>query len=102
MEKLIDRVRVDGVPRIAFIKRTPIPGRKPGVFASSFNPITVAHVELMRRASESFSLDETIAVAAVANADKLEYECSLQDRLEMLMLTFAEEPGISVGLSSHA
>ena len=72
------------------------------VFASSFNPPTIAHVELIRRAAESFSLDEILALAGQTNADKRDYESSLEQRLQMLTLTFAAEPHVSIGLSSHA
>jgi nicotinate (nicotinamide) nucleotide adenylyltransferase len=102
LSEAIDRVSVDGPPRIELIKRASVKGGKLGVFASSFNPVTIAHVELMRRAAEAFSLDETLALAGIANADKLQYECSLEDRLAMLALTFVEDPRVSVGVSSHA
>jgi nicotinate (nicotinamide) nucleotide adenylyltransferase len=75
---------------------------KLGVFASSFNPPTTAHVELIKRATENFSLDQTLALAGKTNADKTAYECPLEDRLAMMELTFAEQPRISIGLSSHA
>ncbi|HXF38742.1 MAG TPA: nicotinate-nicotinamide nucleotide adenylyltransferase [Blastocatellia bacterium] len=89
-------------PVIELIKRADISGPRLGVFAASFNPPTVAHVELIRCATNAFPLDEVIALAGHANADKLEYECSLEDRLEMLRLTFASEPRVSIGVSSHA
>lgn len=102
LKEVVDRVDTGGEPRVEIIKRAQAAGPRLGVFASSFNPTTIAHVELMRRATEAFSLDETLALASVANADKLQYECPLEDRLAMLMLTFAEEPRVSIGLSSHA
>lgn len=89
-------------PVIELIKRADVSGPRLGVFAASFNPPTIAHVELMRSASDTLSLDEVVALAGRANADKLEYECSLEDRLEMLRLTFVSEPGVSIGVSSHA
>jgi nicotinate (nicotinamide) nucleotide adenylyltransferase len=89
-------------PEIELIKRADISGPRLGVFAASFNPPTVAHVELIRCATNTYSLDEVVALAGRANADKLEYECSLADRVEMLRLTFASEPRISIGVSSHA
>ena len=89
-------------PVIELIKRADINGPRLGVFAASFNPPTVAHVELIRCATKTFSLDEVVALAGRANADKLEYECSLEDRLAMLRLTFASEPRVSIGVSSHA
>ena len=41
-------------------------------------------------------------MAGVANADKSSYECSLEDRLAMLLSAFNDEPAMSVGVSSHA
>ena len=98
---IIEETNRSGAPQIDFIKRDQA-GKKLGVFASSFNPPTLAHVELIRLAARSFELDEILALAGSANADKLAYECSLDDRLAMLSLTFAAEPRVSVGLSSHA
>ncbi len=89
-------------PSIQFIKRAELSGPRLGIFASSFNPTTTAHVELMRRAAREFRLDETLALAGLANADKSEYECSLEDRLQMLTLAFADERRVSIGVSSHA
>ena len=92
----------NGPPHIELIKRAEATGARLGVFASSFNPPTIAHVQLIQRAAEAFSLDEILALAGKTNADKLDYECSLEDRLAMLTLTFADEPRVSIGLSSHA
>ena len=100
--KIIERVRTDSEPQIELIKRAEMTGPRLGVFAASFNPITIAHVELMRRAASQFSLDETLALAGKTNADKDSYECPLEDRLRMLALTFAGDGGVSMGLSSHA
>ncbi len=102
LREMIERMDVAGPPRVEFIKRANRSGPRVGVFASSFNPTTSAHVELMRRAIEACSLDEMIALAGVANADKTSYECTLEDRLGMLALTFARDARISIGLSSHA
>ena len=100
---MIARTDPSGAPHIEMIKRA---GRRRaarlGLFASSFNPVTIAHLELMRRALAEFSLDEMLAVAGCANADKTSYECALEDRLQMLCLALSNEARISVGLSSHA
>ena len=102
LREMIERMDVEGPPRIELIKRAKRSGPRVGIFASSFNPTTSAHVELMRRAIEACSLDEMIALAGLANADKTSYECPLEDRLEMLALTFADDARTSIGLSSHA
>lgn len=102
ISETIERVRQSSEPRIEVIKRGASGGVRLGVFASSFNPPTVAHVELIRRATEAFSLDETLALASQANADKTSYECSLEDRVAMMELAFARDARMSIGLSSHA
>jgi nicotinate-nucleotide adenylyltransferase len=97
-----DQSESGDVPVIELINRAEVTGPRLGVFAASFNPPTIAHVELIRCATNTFFLDEVVALAGRANADKLEYECSLEDRVEMLRLTFASEPRISIGISSRA
>jgi nicotinate (nicotinamide) nucleotide adenylyltransferase len=96
--------RLDEVsePHIEIIKRAKATGRKLGVFASSFNPPTIAHVELIRRAAQRFALDQTIVLAGQANADKVDYECSLEYRIEMVRLAFTDDNHASIGVSSHA
>ncbi len=89
-------------PAIHFIKKANLTPRRLGIFASSFNPFTTAHLELMQRASAQFALDETLALAGMANADKSDYECSIEDRLMMLRLALGDDPHLSIGLSSHA
>jgi nicotinate-nucleotide adenylyltransferase len=100
--EIIELVDPRGEPHIEIAQRAKTTGRRLGVFASSFNPPTTAHVELIQRASNAFTLDEVLALAGKANADKLDYECSLEDRLAMLTVAFAKEPRVSIGLSSHA
>jgi len=102
ISEAIARVRQSSEPRIEIIDRAATSGPRLGVFASSFNPPTLAHVELIRRASEAFSLDETIAFASDTNADKLSYACSLEDRVAMMELALVDDPRTSIGLSSHA
>jgi nicotinate (nicotinamide) nucleotide adenylyltransferase len=102
LRKVIERVQTEGEPHIELIKRAQVSGPRLGVFAASFNPITIAHIELMRRAASQFSLDETLALAGKTNADKNSYDCPLEERLRMLALTFANDAGVSMGLSSHA
>ena len=102
IKQIIDRTGTSGEPEIGFVKRAPVAGASLGIFASSFNPITTAHFELIRLAANKFSLDETLALAGKANADKKGYECSLEDRLSMLSLTFADSARVSIALSSHA
>ncbi len=101
LSDIIDRLDATGPPAIELIRRAPA-GHRLGVFAASFNPPTIAHIELIQRAAEAYSLDEILALAGKTNADKLDYECSLEDRLAMLTLAFTDRPNVSIGLSSHA
>ncbi|HKV41749.1 MAG TPA: nicotinate-nicotinamide nucleotide adenylyltransferase [Blastocatellia bacterium] len=87
-------------PVIRLVKKLPAEPSSIGVFASSFNPVTVAHMELMTRARARFALDEVLALASVANADKTSYECGLANRLEMLELAVDAAKGVSIGVSS--
>jgi nicotinate-nucleotide adenylyltransferase len=102
LQQSVARADPQGEPRIEMIKQAAFGGPRLGVFASSFNPVTIAHLELMRRALAEFSLDEMLAVAGRANADKSNYECALEARLQMLRLAMSDEPRMAFGLSSHA
>jgi nicotinate (nicotinamide) nucleotide adenylyltransferase len=102
LSEVIARAQTSSEPVIEFLERSRIQGSRVGVFASSFNPLTSAHVELMLRAIRTYELDEVLALAGVANADKRSYECPLEDRLAMLLLAFGDVPAMSIGVSSHA
>lgn len=101
-KEMIERALRSQEPDVEFIRRATASGQRLGVFAASFNPVTTAHLELMNFASSQFSLDEMLALAGATNADKDSYSCSLEDRLEMLLLTFEGDSRVSIGISSHA
>ncbi|MEO1263007.1 MAG: pantetheine-phosphate adenylyltransferase [Bacteroidota bacterium] len=71
------------------------------VFPGSFDPITVGHQELVRRAIPIF---DKIVVAIGINSQK-KYLFSLEQRLEWLQTVFADEPkveiGSYIGLTAH-
>ncbi|HWN98261.1 MAG TPA: hypothetical protein VNS63_03220, partial [Blastocatellia bacterium] len=102
LKEVIQRIEASAEPRVEVLTGAPPAGPRLGVLAASFNPVTVAHLELMHRAARAFSLDETLALVGLSNADKTGYECSLEDRLTMLMLAVENDPWLSIGLSSHA
>lgn len=99
---MIGRAVQSREPCIELIERAAYRGPRLGIFSSSFNPPTIAHIELIRRARNDFSLDEVLALAGTANADKSDYECALEDRLMMLAAAFEERERVSIGLSSTA
>jgi nicotinate-nucleotide adenylyltransferase len=102
LKAIIRRIETARQPRVQLLTQARLTGPRVGILAASFNPVTVAHVELIRRAAKAFSLDETLALAGITNADKTGYECTLEDRLTMLELAVADDSRVSIGLSSHA
>jgi len=97
-----DGVENPSEPGIRIFKRAPETGKSLGVLAGSFNPPTIAHIELMHRAADEFCLDEVLALTGAANADKSSYEAALEERLEMVMAACCDDSRASVGVSSHA
>ncbi|HYM01103.1 MAG TPA: nicotinate-nicotinamide nucleotide adenylyltransferase, partial [Blastocatellia bacterium] len=87
-------------PQIRIIKPAEKPAQSLGVFASSFNPVTNAHLKLIQTARSQFELDAVLALAGTSNADKTHYEASLTDRIEMLSLALESWPEASIGLTS--
>jgi nicotinic acid mononucleotide adenylyltransferase len=102
LSKLIERLEAAPDPLILLVKALSTPGHRLGVFASSFNPPTVAHDALINAARDQFSLDEVLALATIPNADKSSYDCSLEDRVSMMREAFCSSAPVSIGLCSHA
>ncbi|MCU0347254.1 MAG: pantetheine-phosphate adenylyltransferase [Saprospiraceae bacterium] len=74
---------------------------KIAVFPGSFDPITVGHVSLVKRALPLF---DKIIVAVGVNSQK-QTLFSLEQRLDWLKAVFAEEPKVEIaffeGLTAH-
>ena len=100
--KLAECTGLGPEPEVTLIKRAGPSGKRLGVFSSSFNPLTIAHLEVMRAAAEGVGLDEVLALAGKTNADKSDYDCPLEVRIEMLLAGLSQFPNMSVGLSSSA
>lgn len=66
--------------------------KKIAVFPGSFDPITSGHEEIVRRGIKVF--DEIIVAIGINSVKK--YLFSLEERMEMLRLTFEDEPRIKV------
>jgi pantetheine-phosphate adenylyltransferase len=62
------------------------------IFPGSFDPITLGHYDIIKR---SLPLFDEIVVAIGINADK-KYMFSLEDRIQFIKDSFADEPKISV------
>ena len=101
----LEEMNLEGPPTIHLLSKAKngiqeTPG-KLGVFPSSFNPITVAHVELAERAISEFFADEVLLVLDKKVLDKDVFGATLVDRFLMLLLFCLDKPKISVGLASH-
>ena len=67
---------------------------KKAVFPGSFDPITQGHTEIIKRGTRIF---DHIIVAIGVNSQK-KYLFSLEDRMKMLEVCFADYPQISVAV----
>lgn len=66
--------------------------KKLAVFPGSFDPITIGHVDLVKRALPLF--DEVVVAVGINSTKK--YLFSLEQRLEWLEKVFAKEPRVRV------
>ncbi|MDX1272023.1 pantetheine-phosphate adenylyltransferase [Bizionia paragorgiae] len=65
---------------------------KRAIFPGSFDPITLGHYDIIKRA---ISLFDEVIVAIGINADK-NYMFSLEQRLEFIKASFKDEPKVTV------
>ncbi|MFK7924735.1 MAG: pantetheine-phosphate adenylyltransferase [Bacteroidia bacterium] len=65
---------------------------KKAIFAGSFDPITVGHVEIIKRGLKVF--DQVIVAIGINSTKK--YYFSLAQRLEMLKRSFVDEPNVKI------
>jgi pantetheine-phosphate adenylyltransferase len=80
------------LPRLITIHFSPQYAMKIAVFPGSFDPITIGHVDLVRR---SLPLFDKIIVAVGINSTK-KYLFPLEQRMEWLRQVFAEVPQVEV------
>ena len=72
-----------------------------GILGGAFDPPHVGHVELARAAQEHFGL-ESLLVLVVADPGHKQTSATVEARLELTRLAFAEVPGARVEVDSHA
>ena len=64
-----------------------------GLFGGTFNPIHLGHVRVIREVKSGFDLDEILIIpTALPPHKKSENVVAAKDRLEMIRLTFLNEP----------
>lgn len=66
--------------------------KRVALMPGSFDPLTVGHVEMIRRAAEKF---ERVIVAVMINADK-EYLFSIEERTEIARLSLSDLSNVEV------
>ena len=105
LEMLVDQLDPNGEPQVGWVYRAAqhikTAGRKLGIFSGSFNPITVAHIQMIEAAQKKYDLDEILLILARANVDKGVFGLSLADRLSMLKLYAVNREDFSVAACSH-
>ena len=92
-------------PRLAFARHAPAGiEARPGILlclSASFNPLTAAHVWLVREASRMVSPDEVLLLLAKSNVDKAVSGFPLESRLSLLARFVETRPTFSVAACSH-
>ena len=84
----LEGLRVEAPPRAVSIEAGGLDSaRRVGILSGSFNPPTIAHIELARRAKELFGLDMSFFTLSRVTVDKEKIEgLILEDRLLLLSL----------------
>ena len=71
---------------------------KLALFGGSFDPPHRGHVALARLAMDRLRLDRVLIAPVGTQPLKHETAASFEDRVEMVRLAFADEPGMEVSL----
>ena len=72
-----------------------------GIFPASFNPPTLAHLALIRKARQRVDLDEILILLDAQAMDKRIIGAGLEDRVVMLKRLFQRDPLVSIGISNR-
>ena len=93
------------IPRLDLVVRAskglPAKNGRLGVLGGVYNPITRAHLMLTQAAVEQFNLHEVVFVLSRISPHKPLFGASIAQRLEMMQISIADIPFISVGLCTH-
>lgn len=72
-----------------------------GVFAGSFNPLTFAHIELIKQSRKIFKITPILILFDLYNTDKPFHEIPLFHRIYMVYLYFKEDKNILLGITNR-
>ena len=74
LQDLVNSLNDNDEPTIRWVKRDSEGNttklKKVGIFSASFNPLTVAHEQMVKLAQQNFQLNEIILLLAKNNVDK--------------------------------
>ena len=103
--ELFHRLDPTASPRIELIHRAETSisesGKRLGIFSGSFNPLTLAHTQMIGDTITEYDLDELLLLLAKANVDKTVFGLPLAARLLTLKRYTENRERFSVGVSSH-
>lgn len=105
LQSVFAELKNSSQPKLAFVRSAELgisqSEQRLGVFSGSFNPPTIAHVRLCEYAQRHLQLQEILLLLAVINVDKVQFDFSLEERVEMMLAVARERPNWSVALCSH-
>ncbi|MCY3743691.1 MAG: hypothetical protein OXH00_21970 [Candidatus Poribacteria bacterium] len=103
--ELFNRLDPSAPPQIELVQRAAPPilmrGKKLGIFSGSFNPLTLAHTQMVEDTVAKYELDELLLLLAKANVDKSVFGLPLAARLLTVRKYAESQQAFSVGVSSH-
>ncbi len=102
--ELFAQLDPSGPPRIELVHRANLPRhgtKKLGIFSGSFNPLTLAHTQVVENTVTGYQLDEMLLLLAKANVDKEVCGLPLAARLLTVKKYAENRQKLSVGISSH-
>ena len=103
--ELLNRLDPTASPRIELVHRAETSisesGKKLGIFSGSFNPLTLAHTQMIEDTFAEYQLDELLLLLAKANVDKTVFGLPLAARLLTVKRYTQNREKFSVGVSSH-
>ena len=103
--QLFNRLDPTASPRIELVHRAEVPISEPskrlGIFSGSFNPLTLAHTQMIEDTLAEYQLDELLLLLAKANVDKTVFGLPLAARLLTLERYTKNREKCSIGVSSH-
>lgn len=102
LRETLEKLRPDSPPRVLSLDPPNLDLRRIGILPGSFNPPTLAHVELAGQAKKSFQLDQVFFTISRVTIDKEKVQgLSLEDRLLLLSLIIQGWPWASIAAVNH-